>query len=220
MSAHHLSNTPSLRQYFKQLDKLTIQQKLGRGIYQKGQDYYENDAVEELEVADANTVVASVFGSEDYTVKIFARTGSIQAKCSCPYDSEWSGMCKHIAAVLIKAVEEEFWQEIPEAIIEIEPTAKGKAVNERDMFEAWVDSLSVDEMRHFIRKLATPAFREEVRLRHGSQGERDKTFLETKTKIQKMLGKINRYDSGDGLDAELLPLLEKLRAYGRKRLRR
>ena len=57
MSAHHLSNTPSLRQYFKQLDKLTIQQKLGRGIYQKGQDYYENNAVEELEVSDTKIVV-------------------------------------------------------------------------------------------------------------------------------------------------------------------
>lgn len=212
MSAHHLSHAPSLRQYFKQLDKLTIQQKLGRGIYQKGQDYYDNDAVEELEVADANTVVASVFGSDDYTVKVFARMGSIQAKCSCPYDTEWSGMCKHIAAVLIKAVEEGFWEEIPVAAIETGPTGQGKSnAAMPDLFEAWVDSLSVDELRHFIRKLATPAFREEVRLRYGSQGERDKTFLETKTKIQKLLGKINRYESGDSLDDDLLPLLEKLR---------
>ncbi|MCC6724665.1 MAG: SWIM zinc finger family protein [Saprospiraceae bacterium] len=212
MSAHHLSIKSSLRQFFKELDKLTIQQKLGRGIYQKGQDYYENDAVEELDVADANTVVASVFGTDDYTVKVFVRMGSIQAKCSCPYDTEWSGMCKHIAAVLIKAVEEEFWQEIPEAGDEIEPKPEGKsAAGPADLFEAWLEGLSMDDMKHFIRKLATPAFREEIRLRYGSQGNRDKVFLETKSKIQKLLGKINRYDSGDGLDDELLPLLEKLR---------
>ncbi|MBI5915217.1 MAG: SWIM zinc finger family protein [Bacteroidetes bacterium] len=210
MSAHQLAGSPSLRTYFQSLNALAIQQKLGRDMFRKGMGYYENDAVETLDVVDGNNVEAEVYGSEEYRVKIFARSGSVQAKCSCPYDTEWGGICKHIAAVLIKTAEEEFWREIPETVTVIEIAEKSPSYN-NDIFEAWLGSLSAEELRQAVRKLAAPAFREEIRLRFGSQGDREQVFLDTKKKIQKLLDKLGRYDGGQHFDDDIKPLMEKLR---------
>ena len=213
MSAHKLAAAVSLRTYFQQLDTLAIQQALGRNIYQKGLNYYETDAVEELDVRDANTIDAEVFGSEEYEVKIFAQSGSVQAQCSCPFDREWGGMCKHIAAVLIKAVEEELWEEVPE----VEETAAAVLAEEKpsagkdDIFETWLGSLSADELRQTVRKLASPDFEEGIRIRYGNKGQRDQVFLDTKKKIQRLFDHLGYYDGGEYFNEEITPLMEKLR---------
>jgi SWIM zinc finger len=213
MSAHNLANNPSLRSFFQQLDALAIQQQLGRDIYHKGLHYYENDAVEELDVADANTIVATVYGSFEYEVKIFARSGSVEAKCSCPYGREWGGMCKHIAAVLIKAVEEEFWKVIPDAEETAAPApAAEKGTSSRaDIFENWLASLSIGELRQTVRKLASPAFQEEIKIRYGSTDDREQVFLDTKKKIGKLLNRLGSYDGGEYFNEKITPLIEKLR---------
>lgn len=69
-------------------------------IRARGLDYYENGAVEELEVIHGNKYYATVRGSEQYAVEIALDTaGNITYQhCNCPYD--WGDVCKHEAAVL------------------------------------------------------------------------------------------------------------------------
>lgn len=215
MSAYKLADAASLHSFFQQLSTQVIQQKLGRDIYQKGFYYYEDDAVGEFNVEDANTVKTKVLGSEKYKVKIVAASGSVKAKCSCPYDREWGGMCKHIAAALIKAMEDKLWKEIPEEVaaeVPISKTSKaGSSSNAPDVFDAWLNSLSVEELRQTVHKLASSSFREEIQLRYGSADLRAQAFLDIKKKIQKAFKQLGNYDGGQYFDEELKPLLKKLR---------
>ena len=215
MSAHKLADAASLRSFFQQLSTQVIQQKLGRDIYQKGFYYYEDDAVREFDVEDANTVKTKVQGTQKYKVKIVAASGGVQVKCSCPHYSEWGELCKHIAAALIKAVEDKLWKEIPENTITEAPTSKtrkaGSGAVPNDIYETWLNSLSIEELRQTLNKLATPAFREEIRLRHGSADNRAQAFLDLKKKIQKLLNQLDGYNGGQDFDENLKPLLGKLR---------
>jgi len=215
MSATRLADAASLRSFFQQLTTQVIQQKLGRDIYQKGFYYYEDDAVREFDVEDANTVKTKVLGSEKYKVKIVAASGSVNVKCSCPHYSEWGVLCKHIAAALIKAMEDKLWKEIPEDVAAAAPASKtrkaGSRSNPTDVFEAWLNSLSMEELRQTLNKLATPAFREEIRLRYGSANNRAQVFLDLKKKIQKLLTQLGNYNGVEDFDENLKPLMEKLR---------
>ncbi len=215
MSATRLADAASLRSFFQQLSLQVIQQKLGQTIYQKGLFYHEDDAVGEFNVEDANTVKTKVLGTEKYKVKIVAASGSVEVKCSCPHCSEWGELCKHIAAALIKAVEDKLWKEIPENTIAEAPTAKtrkaGRGAAPNDVYETWLNNLSMEELRQTLNKLATPAFREEIRLRHGSADNRAQAFFDLKKKIQKLLTQLGGYNGSQDFDENLKPLVKKLR---------
>lgn len=70
-------------------------------ILDRGYDYYSDDAVGELDVTN-DSITASVYGSEEYDVKITLKNGEIEDMfCTCPYADEGYN-CKHMAAVLYK----------------------------------------------------------------------------------------------------------------------
>lgn len=64
----------------------------------KGCYYYKNGAVNDVKI-EKGAYIAHVQGSELYTVTISEKNGKIDAECTCPYD--WSGVCKHIVAVMV-----------------------------------------------------------------------------------------------------------------------
>jgi hypothetical protein len=68
-------------------------------ILERGHKLFKEGAVKDLRHAEANRVLASVNGSQTYSVEIFLEGNDVikQASCSCPYD--WSETCKHQAAV-------------------------------------------------------------------------------------------------------------------------
>lgn len=68
-------------------------------ILGRGYDYYCENAVENLDIAD-DIIRADVIGTEEYEVEISLSNGDItDMYCSCPYASEGRN-CKHMAAVL------------------------------------------------------------------------------------------------------------------------
>lgn len=70
-----------------------------RKILDRGFDYYEQDAVEEVEQLEKGYFSAVVLGSEEYTVnvRLAGKQHIIESYCDCPYD--WGNVCKHEVAV-------------------------------------------------------------------------------------------------------------------------
>lgn len=69
-------------------------------IFQRGEDYYEDGLVEELDETAPGIWCAVVAGTMDYETEVCVKDGEIVSwDCDCPYDGY---MCKHVVAVLLK----------------------------------------------------------------------------------------------------------------------
>lgn len=79
-------------------------------ILQRGQQYYGNGYVENLEQMEVGEFHALVVGSEDYDVyvKLNAKHEIIESSCSCPYN--WGDVCKHEAAVYYEIRDKRMYQ--------------------------------------------------------------------------------------------------------------
>ncbi|MFC4986875.1 SWIM zinc finger family protein [Saliphagus infecundisoli] len=86
------------------LTEATVRELARSKSYERGQSYYERDAVSDV-VRRGETLRADVEGSQyqPYTVGIvFDDTGVARTDCSCPYDH--GGICKHRVAVLLTCI--------------------------------------------------------------------------------------------------------------------
>ncbi|MDR0606428.1 MAG: SWIM zinc finger family protein [Bacteroidales bacterium] len=78
-------------------------------IYERGEEYYEDNMVDNVEHAYPDTWTAEVVGSNLYTVEIKMNGDDIVSwDCDCPYD--YDDVCKHTVAVLlyIKDIKERY----------------------------------------------------------------------------------------------------------------
>src|SRR5699024_5608072 len=83
------------------LTEATVRELASTKSYERGQSYYEQEAVSGV-IRRGETVRAGVVGStfQPYTVSIeIDDAGTAQTDCSCPYDH--GGICKHRVAVLL-----------------------------------------------------------------------------------------------------------------------
>ena len=68
-------------------------------ILMRGEDYYESDAVLEIEEESPGEWIATVCGTENYEVTVSMEGNEIVAwECDCPYDGN---ICKHVVATLL-----------------------------------------------------------------------------------------------------------------------
>ena len=68
-------------------------------IWMRGEEYYETDAVSELEEISPGEWTATVEGTDDYNVEISMDGNEIESwYCDCPYAGE---ICKHVVATLL-----------------------------------------------------------------------------------------------------------------------
>ena len=68
-------------------------------ILMRGEDYYESDAVLEIEEESPGEWIATVCGTENYEVTVSMEGNEIIAwECDCPYDGN---ICKHVVATLL-----------------------------------------------------------------------------------------------------------------------
>ena len=75
-------------------------------ILGRGEDYYYDDAVRAMKW-DGKRITATVSGTESYQVKIDVSNGVVgDMSCTCPYAADYN--CKHMAAVLLAASEDDF----------------------------------------------------------------------------------------------------------------
>lgn len=64
-------------------------------IFQRGEDYYEDGLVEELDETAPGIWCAVVAGTMDYETEVCVKEGEIVSwDCDCPYDGY---ICKHAA---------------------------------------------------------------------------------------------------------------------------
>ena len=62
-------------------------------IWMRGEEYYETDAVSELEEISPGEWTATVEGTDDYNVEISMDGNEIESwYCDCPYDGESANM--------------------------------------------------------------------------------------------------------------------------------
>ncbi len=84
------------------------QDKFDGWILAKGMEYFQNGAVDYLD-KDNNVFNASVYGSDDYKVRVAINNKGelMAANCTCPYYRKNNTLCKHIAATMYE-IEEDF----------------------------------------------------------------------------------------------------------------
>ncbi|MBD2199322.1 MULTISPECIES: SWIM zinc finger family protein [Calothrix] len=83
------------------LSEFTIRRNASAKSFQRGEAYYEADAVLYL-TQRGNVIQAEVDGNEPHPYEVglsFNSGGLTSVKCSCPYDGE--GWCKHIVATML-----------------------------------------------------------------------------------------------------------------------
>lgn len=120
-------------------------------ILERGRDYYEDGAVDELSVdPDENTVSATVSGSTDYET-VITLSGDwkrvIYMECDCPY-AEDGNNCKHMAAVLF-AMQDESGSE-PEYSVNQDTDRNALSAELADA----VNRLSLEELRKYVMEAA------------------------------------------------------------------
>ncbi len=82
------------------LTESAIRNFAGTTIFQRGEGYYRNGMVENLQYdADSESIQAEVAGNYgEYGVMVTTGGGHLSASCNCPYDGY---PCKHVVAVLL-----------------------------------------------------------------------------------------------------------------------
>jgi hypothetical protein len=140
-------------------------------IIRRGEDYYFNDAVIDLQGMKNGQWFALVEGSYDYEVDIRLETdGEIsQYKCNCPYEGD---VCKHVVAVLLKIRDE------------ISISENDLQINEKK--EAWkdiADNIPESELRGFIKNYAAKNmdFRKDLSIHFSQFGNYDNSGIYKQT---------------------------------------
>lgn len=73
-------------------------------IRERGRLYYLNGNVTSIRKYN-NKIKCEVIGTENYDVEIVFKNNTIDATCTCPYNEQNKGKCKHIYAALLKSYE-------------------------------------------------------------------------------------------------------------------
>lgn len=79
------------------ISRSALRQLAGERSFERGQVYFDEERVRGL-VEFEGTVAATVEGTEDYRVKLWADRGSLRYSCDCPFADE-GNFCKHCVAV-------------------------------------------------------------------------------------------------------------------------
>jgi uncharacterized Zn finger protein len=141
-----------------------FEQYIDEAILKRGLSYFKNGYVCEPEEITSGVYEAIVAGSEDYTVELKIKNGTVtEHVCTCPYDM--GPVCKHIVAVLFY---------LQQDVLELKPkviplhktkekatTKKAKKKTVAEQVNEVLEKITHDELKQFIREKAehNPPFR-------------------------------------------------------------
>lgn len=115
-------------------------------ILLRGQDYYESELVDILSV-DENAIEAAVEGTDTYSVEIVLQNGHVvQMNCDCPY-AENGNNCKHMAAVLFAAEDED---DLEDSLEYIEQRGQERKESLETMLAQAISKLSEEQLRALL----------------------------------------------------------------------
>ncbi|MBR6948717.1 MAG: hypothetical protein IKH54_00850 [Bacilli bacterium] len=126
-------------------------------IISRGEKYYDEGRVSKVTKL-GNVFVASVSGSDDYTVRVVANDSETLMSCDCPYEDN----CKHEYATLL-AIENNDYEEK-----ELRPYVPAKRLSEEDL----IKKIPAEALKKYIlsdRGLANTDF---------DMDDLEKTFIE------------------------------------------
>jgi len=187
-------------------NKFTIQnfdKWVGKTILQRGEQYYSDGAILDLEENDGNWT-AEVEGSEAYSVTISLKNDKEISEyfCDCPFDGD---ICKHLVAVFF-AIREEI-----KARVHIPKKAKKK-----NLFEDLLTKIDAEEYSNFIKHYAVKNkdFKTAFEIFFADKDDRIDIGKKYTDLIKKLVKKYaNRgfvdYRSSSGLSNEVSRLLDK-----------
>lgn len=136
-------------------------------IFQRGEDYYEDGLVEELDETAPGIWCAVVAGTMDYETEVCVKDGEIVSwDCDCPYDGY---ICKHVVAVLLKLRNERSafseYEEVESNVESVVPEERtvGPFDGAADLSDK-VSLLTDKQLRDFVGRYAQKdaTFREEL----------------------------------------------------------
>ncbi len=121
----------------------TFENEISPVIFQRGENYYLDNAVADLQEMGNGQWFAIVEGSNDYEVDVrLGEDDDIQEYyCDCPYDGE---ICKHVVAVLLKIKEE---IQIPKETV--------KKAKKESGWKKIINTAPETELRKFVLEYAT-----------------------------------------------------------------
>lgn len=130
-------------------------------IWERGEEYYENDAVTDLKEIMPGEWSATVEGSEYYTVEVSLKGNVVESwECDCPYDH--GDICKHVVAVLL-AISDEVVSEsihcnaVSEKSDNIDCLSDISAITEKKVDVSFDDIMKLakeDDLRAFVEAYA------------------------------------------------------------------
>lgn len=132
-----------------------FEQFIDETILKRGLSYFKNGYVSEPEEITPNVYEAIVTGTEDYTVELKIKNGTIvEHVCTCPYDLGF--ICKHVVAVIFY---------LQQDVLEIKQknaskqgnkekiaTKKPKKKTITEQVNEVLEKISHDELKQFIRE--------------------------------------------------------------------
>lgn len=157
-----------------------FKKKVPLAIFERGQGYFFDGAVKDLQIMDNGQCFAIVEGSEDYEVDItLGKDNEItRYNCNCPYDGN---LCKHVVAALLEIESENSNRQ------------KGKKPKHNTDWRELANLVPEDKLRAFVLEYATgnKAFRSQLMLQFSDY---DKT--ESPVKYRKMVAEAFHAASG------------------------
>ena len=155
-------------------------------IFRRGEDYYENGLVEDLEEVAPGRWNAVVEGTTDYETEVCIKNGEIVSwDCDCPYDGY---MCKHVVAVLLAVRDEGTgFSDYEEVRTEQEQLSQDDAAVSGDLM-ARISLLTEKQLREFVGKYAQKdaVFKEEL-LKHVMSGQLSGTTETYRREVRKYI---------------------------------
>ncbi len=133
-----------------------FEQFIDETILKRGLSYFKNGYVSEPEEITHGVYEAIVAGSEDYTVELKIKNGTITEHiCTCPYDM--GPVCKHVVAVLFYLQQDVL--EIKPKVVSLHPKQKPTAKKQKkktiaEQVNEVLEKISHDELKQFIREKA------------------------------------------------------------------
>jgi hypothetical protein len=177
-----------LKELLESLRPADIEEEMDSATFYKGEQYYEWGLVAEAQYNfDKTQLLARVEGSQDYTVQIALQQGSVQASCDCPV----TGVCKHIAAVMLYAANES------DAIEVGESREKGSLVHQHLM------ALPKEELVMRLLDYAPDEFLMEIHNRHAGEQEAQDAFTRAEGAIRKLFSNTELLYSPDDFATHL-----------------
>ncbi|MEK6933809.1 MAG: SWIM zinc finger family protein [Nanoarchaeota archaeon] len=133
----------------KNIEIEDIEELFDSEIFERGEEYFEEGLVKEVELIDEKTLSGSVIGNDKYRVTISVDSdGDIICDCSCPCDFN----CKHAAALLLKWIKEKNNYLTKNNSKKNYPSNSGKEENLQDILSRKTNEELINLIIEFIKR--------------------------------------------------------------------